>query len=225
MKRLIVALDFPALDEAVSMARPLVEEVGGFKVGLELISAEGPRAISAVAELGSPVFADMKLHDIPNTVAGAARRIAAAGARWVTVHASGGNEMMEAAVTGAGDTGVLAVTVLTSMSDIDVEEVGISSGLATQVVNLATLAEAAGVEGVVCAPGDVAAIRHKGLDLPIFTPAIRMTDSSDDQKRTGTPLEAVTAGADYLVVGRPVTRAPDPVGAAREITESIRQIR
>jgi len=225
MRRLIVALDFPALDQAVSMARPLVDEVAGFKVGLELISAEGQRAISAIAALESPVFADMKLHDIPNTVAGAARRVAAAGARWVTVHASGGREMMEAAATGAGDTGVLAVTVLTSMSDLDVGEVGISSDVATQVVNLATLAEAAGVEGLVCAPGDVGAIRDAGLDLPVFTPAIRMTDSSDDQKRTGTPLEAVTAGADYLVVGRPVTRAPDPVAAAREITESIRQIR
>jgi len=225
MKRLVVALDFPTLDQGVSMAGALVDEVAGFKVGLELLSGEGPQAISTIAELGSPVFADTKLHDIPNTVAGAARRIAAAGARWLTVHASGGREMMEAAVESTGETGVLAVTVLTSMSERDVEELGLSGGLESQVVNLARLAEGAGVEGLVCAPGDVTAIRHKGLDLPIFTPAIRMTPSDDDQKRTGTPAQAMTAGADYLVVGRPVTRAPDPVAAAREITESIRQIR
>lgn len=225
MRRLIVALDFSTLSQAISLAKPLVDEVAGFKVGLELMSAEGPRAISAIAELGAPVFADVKLHDIPNTVAGAARGIAAAGARWVTVHASGGREMMEAAVGGAGNTGVLAVTVLTSMSDTEVEEVGFSEGVERQVVNLATLADGAGVEGLVCAPGDVAAIRNKGIELSIFTPGIRIVDSGDDQKRTGTPVEALSAGADYLVVGRPVTQTPDPVTAAREITESIRQIR
>jgi len=224
MKRLIVALDFQTLDEAVSMARPLVDEVAGFKVGLELFSGAGPQAITRVAALGPPVFADMKLHDIPNTVAGAARAIASAGARWVTVHASGGREMLEAAVSGMGDPGVLAVTVLTSMIDPDLEQVGISSGLETQVVALAALAEGAGVEGLVCAPGEVAAVRSKGIYIPVFTPAIRMTPTNDDQKRTGTPVEAVSAGADYLVVGRPVTRAPDPVAAAREITESITQI-
>ena len=133
--------------------------------------------------------------------------------------------MMEAAVENAAETGVLAVTVLTSMSDHDANEIGLPGGVATQVVQLAHLAEDAGVEGLVCAPGDVAAIRHKGVHLPIFTPAIRLTKEEDDQKRTGTPAEAVSAGADYLVVGRPVTRAADPVRAAREITESIRQIR
>lgn len=225
MNRLIVALDYPNLDDALAMAEALVDEVAGFKVGLQLISGEGPEAIATIADLGTPVFADMKLHDIPNTVAGAARRIAAAGARWVTVHASGGRAMMEAAVESAGETGVLAVTVLTSMSDHDAYEVGFTGGVETQVINLAQLAEDAGVEGIVCAPGDVAAIRSKGVVLPIFTPAIRLTNEEDDQKRTGTPAEAVSAGADYLVVGRPVTRAADPIEAAREITESIRQIR
>jgi orotidine-5'-phosphate decarboxylase len=225
VKRLIVALDFPILEEAVSMARPLIREVAGFKVGLELISAAGPIAISTIAEMGAPVFADMKLHDIPNTVLGAARHVANAGARWLTVHASGGREMMEAAVEGAEGAGVLAVTVLTSMSDEDVHQVGISTGVERHVVNLATLGVDSGVEGLVCAPGDVAAIRREDLDLPIFTPAIRMTPSDDDQKRTGTPFEAVSAGANYLVVGRPVTRSPNPVAAAREITESIERIR
>ena len=224
MKRLIVALDFPTLEEAVAVGKPLVDEVAGFKVGLELISSAGSQAITEVADLGKPVFADMKLHDIPNTVAGAARRVAAAGARWLTVHASGGGEMMEAAVSGMGGAGVLAVTVLTSMGEADLEVSGISSGLETQVVTLSTLAIAAGVEGLVCAPGDVAAIRRKHIDVSIFTPAIRMAPADDDHKRTGTPVEAVSAGADYLVVGRPVTRAPDPITAAREITESIAQI-
>lgn len=207
------------------MARALLDEVAGYKVGLELISGVGPDAISTLADLGAPVFADMKLHDIPNTVSGAARQVAAAGARWVTVHASGGKEMMEAAVAGMGGNGVLAVTVLTSMSDADVGQVGFSTTVETQVVTLADLAQDARVEGLVCAPGDVSAIRHKGIDLPIFTPGIRMTPSDDDQKRTGTAVESITAGADYLVVGRPVTRAPDPVAKAREITESIAQIR
>ena len=225
MNRLIVALDFPNIDEAVSMAEALVDEVAGFKVGLELFAGEGPGAIAAIADLGCPVFADMKLHDIPNTVAGAARRISAAGARWVTVHASGGRAMMETAVENAGATGVLAVTVLTSMSDVDAHEVGFTGGVETQVVHLARLAAGAGVEGLVCAPGDVLAVRHDGVDLPIFAPAIRLTSDEDDQKRTGTPAAAISAGANYLVVGRPVTRAADPVGAAREITESIRQIR
>lgn len=224
MSRLIVALDFPTLDRAVAMARSIVDEVAGFKVGLELISGVGPEAISAVAENGKPVFADMKLHDIPNTVAGAAGRIAAAGARWVTVHASGGRDMMEAAVSAMGSGGVLAVTVLTSMSASDLERVGVSGGLETQVLTLAMLAEDAGAEGLVCAPGDVPAIRDNGIELNVFTPGIRMTPADDDQKRTGTPAEAISSGADYLVVGRPVTRAADPVGAAREITESIMQI-
>ncbi|HZD23437.1 MAG TPA: orotidine-5'-phosphate decarboxylase, partial [Acidimicrobiia bacterium] len=204
-----------------AIARPLADEVGGFKLGLEIMSAAGPAAVETVAELGKPVFCDMKLHDIPNTVAGAARRIAAAGARWVTVHASGGRQMMDAAVSGMGGAGVLAVTVLTSLNDFDLESIGIPDGVDTEVFTLANLAQNAGVEGLVCAPGDVAALRHKGIELTIFTPSIRLTPARDDQKRTGTPEEAVAAGADYLVVGRPVTRAPDPVAAAREITESI----
>jgi orotidine-5'-phosphate decarboxylase len=133
--------------------------------------------------------------------------------------------MMEAAVEGVGGAGVLAVTVLTSMSDAAMRQTGISTAVERQVVNLAALGVDAGVEGLVCAPGDVAAIRREGLDLPIFTPAIRMAPSDDDQKRTGTPFDSISAGADYLVVGRPVTRAADPVAAAREITESIRQFR
>lgn len=223
MNRIVVALDYPDVDEARAMAEKLLDDVAGFKVGLELVSGSGPEAITAVAALGKPVFADLKLHDIPNTVRGAATRIAAAGARWVTVHAAGGREMMEAAVTGMGGTGVLAVTVLTSFAEHDLESIGVRSGLENQVIGLAELAVEAGVEGLVCAPGDVAAIRAKGIASTVFTPGIRLEGSTgnDDQKRVGTPVSAVTAGADYLVIGRPITKAPDPVSALREITASL----
>jgi orotidine-5'-phosphate decarboxylase len=219
---IIVALDFPDIADAKSMAQALVDEVAGFKVGLELMTAAGPGAIEQIAALGPPVFADMKLHDIPNTVEGAARRIAAAGARWVTAHASGGREMLEAAMTGMGDAGVLAVTVLTSLDEAGLESIGVRSGLESQVVGLAGLAEAAGVEGLVCAPGDVAAIRAKQIGSTIFTPGIRLESSPrDDQRRVGTPVESITAGADFLVIGRPITRAADPVATARDISASL----
>ena len=223
MNRIVVALDYPDVDEARAMAERLLDDVAGFKVGLELVSGSGPGAITNVAALGKPVFADLKLHDIPNTVRGAATRIAAAGARWVTVHAAGGREMMEAAVTGMGGTGVLAVTVLTSFADHDLESIGVRSGLENQVIGLAELAVEAGVEGLVCAPGDVAAIRAKGIASTVFTPGIRLEGSTgkDDQKRVGTPVSAVASGADYLVIGRPITKAPDPVSALREITASL----
>jgi orotidine-5'-phosphate decarboxylase len=225
VSRLIVALDFPTLDEAVAMAVPLTDEVAGFKVGLELLMAEGPTAIEQVAGLGAPVFADAKLHDIPNTVERAASRLAAAGARWVTVHASGGTAMMEAANSGMGGRGILAVTVLTSFEETDLEMTGVMSGIQTQVLSLATLAASCGVEGLVCAPGDVAAIKSKGIGLEIFTPGVRMEGgATHDQKRVGTPADAVDAGADYLVIGRPITRSPDPLAAAREIAASFTRI-
>lgn len=224
MSRLIVALDFPTLDQATSVAAPLVGDVAGFKVGLELLMAEGPGAIGSISGLGKPVFADAKLHDIPNTVERAAGRLAAAGARWVTVHASGGATMMEAANSGMGGRGVLAVTVLTSFEEPDLESTGVPSGIETQVVSLATLAESSEVEGLICAPGDVAAIRSKGVGLTIFTPGVRMeANPHHDQKRVGTPSEAIAAGADYLIIGRPITRAADPPAAAREIAASLAQ--
>jgi orotidine-5'-phosphate decarboxylase len=222
VNRIVVALDFPDIESARVMAEVLAPDVAGFKVGLELVAGEGPSAITEIARVGRPVFADMKLHDIPNTVAGATRRIADAGARWVTVHASGGAGMMEAAVEAMGATGgVLAVTVLTSLSEADLEATGMNAGLESQVVGLAELAAKAGVEGLVCAPTDVAAVRSKGIEQTIFTPGIRVGAAHDDQKRVGTPAEAVSAGADYIVIGRPITRAADPGAAAREITASL----
>lgn len=222
MNRIVVALDFPDLELARSSAEDLVDGVAGFKVGLELFTSAGPAAVAGIVELGRPVFVDVKLHDIPNTVLGAARSLATTGARWVTVHASGGREMMEAAVEGMGDAGVLAVTVLTSLGEPELESIGVRSGVESQVVGLAELASSAGVEGLVCAPGDVAAIRAKGNELTIFTPGVR-TDAgtNDDQVRVGTPAEAVAAGADFLVIGRPITRAADPIGTLEQINASL----
>ncbi len=225
MNRVVEALDFPDLDVARSTAKPLVNGVAGFKVGLELFAASGPAAVASIVDLGRPVFVDVKLHDIPNTVLGAARNLASTGARWVTVHASGGREMMEAAVEGMGDAGVLAVTVLTSLGERELESIGVIGGVETQVVGLAELAASAGVEGLVCAPGDVAAIRAKGNKLTIFTPGVRIdAATSDDQVRVGTPAEAVAAGANYLVVGRPITRAADPAAELEQINTSLARI-
>ncbi|MFZ0012674.1 MAG: orotidine-5'-phosphate decarboxylase [Acidimicrobiia bacterium] len=219
---MIVALDFQTLDEALDMAMKTQAEVAGFKVGLELMTAVGPRAITAIADLGLPVFADLKLHDIPNTVERASGRVSAAGARWVTVHAAGGTAMMQAAVSGMGESGVLAVTVLTSLSADDLAATGMSMGPPGPVHRLAALAVAAGVEGIVCSPTDVASVRELVGGRLIFSPGIRLPDAGhDDQKRVATPVAAVGAGADYLVIGRTITSSVDPATTAREIAVSL----
>lgn len=219
---IIVALDMSDLDEATRLAKDLQDDVGGFKVGLELLTAAGPVAISTIAELGAPVFADVKLHDIPNTVGRAAARIASAGARWLTVHGAGGVEMIEAANAGMGGKGVLVVTVLTSLSDDDLESVGVSGDVSSQVRRLSELAERTGAEGVVCSPQEVFSVREVSDDLMIFTPGVRPPDvGAHDQKRVATPQAAITAGANKLVIGRPITAADDPVSAAREIAASL----
>ncbi|HJS71968.1 MAG TPA: orotidine-5'-phosphate decarboxylase [Acidimicrobiia bacterium] len=218
----IVALDVSGLDEALELAGRLHEEVGGFKVGMELLMASGPVAIASIGDLGRPVFVDAKLHDIPNTVERAAARIRAAGARWVTIHASGGKEMAQAAVSGMQGEGVLAVTMLTSLGEEDLAGIGVNTGLTEYVTGMAGLAAAAGVEGVVCSPGEIREVKSAQPGLKVFTPGVRPEDSTrDDQKRVATPGGAVADGADYLVIGRPITRAPDPVAAAREIVASL----
>lgn len=222
MSRIIVALDVRTLDQARSLAAPLADEVAGFKVGLELITGVGPSVIGAIADLGRPVFADVKLHDIPNTVERAASRIAGAGARWLTVHGSGGVEMVQAAVRGMGGNGVLTVTVLTSLGGEDLESIGVASSLDDQVVRLARLGEKGGAEGAVCAPGEIGAIKEAGIGLRLFTPGLRLdTSQPDDQKRIATPLSAAEAGADFLIIGRPITHSADPTRTAREISASI----
>lgn len=227
MSRILVALDVPSKEQAVALARPLRGEVAGFKVGLELLMGEGPEIITDIADLGLPIFADAKLHDIPNTVANAIRRLGERGARWVTVHASGGMEMMKAAVDGLHDgtsksAGVLAVTVLTSMTDEELTEQGIGLPASTQVSRLAAMAADCGVEGVVCAVPEARSVKALTLGLAIVTPGIRPAGAdNDDQARVATPAVAVDAGADLIVVGRPITMAADPVAAARAINAEI----
>ncbi len=221
-ERLIVALDVPTLEEAASLASRLVGSVGWFKVGLELFAAHGPEAVQAIRAHG-PVFLDVKLHDIPTTVERAATRIADLGVGLVTVHAGGGAEMVAAAVRGLGGHGeVLAVTVLTSTSDAELAAMG-SEPAASQVPRLARLATAAGAPGLVCAPRDLAAVREAvGPSVRLVTPGVRPAGAgTDDHARAATPAAAIADGADLLVIGRPITRAEDPVAAAEAIAASI----
>ncbi len=223
----LVALDFPTADQAKEMAITLAPVVGGFKVGLELLFSEGPRMVAEIAALGLPVFADAKLHDIPNTVSGAARALGRHGARWVTVHAGGGQVMIEEAVAGLqsgcdGPAGVLVVTVLTSLDDGDLASVGVDRTVGDQVEAMTGLAERSGAEGVVCSPNEVGRARSASPSLLRFTPGIRVEGGdSHDQKRISTPAEAIAGGADYLVVGREITRATDPVEAVLKLSSSL----
>lgn len=222
----LVALDFSTSADALDVARTVAPYVGGFKVGLELLMGEGPDAVSKVVALGAPVFVDAKLHDIPSTVEEAARAIGARGARWVTVHASGGAEMVEAAVAGLGEgsegnAGVLAVTVLTSIDEPTLRSLGVNRDLGDQVAGMASLASNAGAEGVICSVHEIGIAKQVAPELLAITPGIRLAGGeSHDQKRVATPEEAMAAGADYLVVGRSITRAEDLGAAARAVAIS-----
>lgn len=224
----LVALDLPSAEEAIRMAERLAPHVGGFKVGLELLMGPGPATVAAIRRLGKPVFADAKLADIPNTVAAAARQLGALGARWVSVHASGGLDMIRAAAEGlaegarGNETGILAVTVLTSLDANRLASVGISGTVGKQTARLARMAAAAGAEGVVCAVRELGDVRQVAPGLLRVTPGIRPRGTDpDDQARVATPVEAVERGANLLVIGRPITRAKDPVGAAKAIAEGL----
>ncbi len=221
----LVALDLPDGGRAVSLARSLKSYVGGFKVGLELLMSAGPGVVSEVAGLGLPVFVDAKLADIPNTVAGAVRALGRHGARWVSVHGGGGPAMVAAAVDALAQergegAGVLVVTVLTSLDDADLAAVGVERTVGTQVEAMAVLAVEAGAKGVVCSPREIPRVVGRGL--LVVTPGIRLeSDDSHDQKRVSTPGEALAAGADYLVVGRSITAAQDPIAAAAILAASL----
>src|SRR5512143_2193768 len=222
--RLCAALDFPTWQAAEPFARAVAPEVGMLKVGLELFAAEGPTAVRSASALGRPVFLDLKLHDIPNTVAGAARSAAASGAALLTVHASGGPRMVEAAVKAAGGRlRVLAVTVLTSLDEPQLARIGLSGPAEAAVVRLARLAVEAGAGGLVCSPLEVAAVRAAVGPRPLLVvPGVRPAGAAPgDQARVATPAEAVRAGADVIVLGRPLREAPDAAGAAREIAASL----
>jgi orotidine-5'-phosphate decarboxylase len=223
-ERICVALDFPSWREAEPFARTVAPGVGLLKVGLELFAAEGPQAVRAAASLGRPVFLDLKLHDIPNTVEGAARSAAASGASLLTVHASGGPAMVAAAVKGAGGRlRVLAVTVLTSLDAAALRAIGLEGPAEAAVVRLARLAVDAGAGGLVCSPHEVRAVRAAVGPGPLLVvPGVRPAGAAKgDQARVATPAEAVAAGADVIVVGRPLRDAADPVAAARDIAASL----
>ncbi len=224
---IFVALDTPDLERALALAEAVKPYVGGLKVGLEFITAQGPQGISRIVALGLPVFADVKFHDIPNTVAGAARALGQSGADIFNVHGSGGEAMMRAARDAAEKfhprPKVIAVTVLTSLADADLEAVGQEASAAAQVTRLAKLAKASGLDGVVCSPREIALVREAcGPDFLIVTPGVRPAGAAlGDQRRVMTPGEAMKAGADILVIGRPITGAEDPAAAAKVIAEEI----
>jgi orotidine-5'-phosphate decarboxylase len=223
-ERICAALDFPGWREAEGFARAVAPAVGMLKVGLELFVAEGPPVVAAAASLGRPVFLDLKLHDIPNTVEGAARSAARAGAALLTVHASGGAEMIRAAVRGAGPAvRILAVTVLTSMDEATLGAVGLAGPSEAAVVRLARLAVEAGAGGIVCSPLEVAAVRAAVGPAPLLViPGVRPAGAAlGDQSRVATPAAAVRAGADVLVIGRPLREGGDPAAAAARIAAEI----
>ena len=230
MNRILLALDVDSAHEATTLAHSVRGAVGGFKIGKQLFTAEGPQVVRALAERGDRVFLDLKFHDIPNTVAGAVASAVTTGAWMVNVHASGGRKMMRAAADAAANTAarigrerpvVIGVTVLTSLDQAQLRETGVSAGLLDHVVHLATLAQQSGLDGVVASPHEIAAIRRAcGPDFLIVTPGIRPRTgqlAKDDQSRTMGPAEAIAAGASYLVIGRPITAACDPRAAAEDL--------
>jgi len=217
---IIVALDVPTLEAAAALAARIGDAVGGVKVGMELFYAEGPRAVEAFAD--RDVFLDLKLHDIPTTVGRAVRSLAPLGVEILNVHALGGTAMMEAANEQKGATKIIAVTILTHLGDPALKEIGLPP-VAEAIPHLASLAKDSGCDGVVCAPQDIPAVRAAcGPAFLIVTPGVRPAGSDkDDQARTMTPREAIDAGADRLVIGRPISRAPDPRAAAGSILKEL----
>ena len=226
MDRLIVALDFPAAAPALALASRLHGLVRWFKVGLELYCAEGPSVVQELRRRGFSVFLDLKFHDIPNTVAGAVRSAAASGAELLTVHAAGGPAMLEAAAEAAAclpnPPQLLAVTVLTSMDQLQLAAIGIDHSPESQVLRLADTASASGITGFVASPEEVAALRQRFPAATLVIPGIRPAGAdTGDQKRVATPAAALAAGATYLVIGRPITQAPDPAIATQSILDEM----
>jgi orotidine-5'-phosphate decarboxylase len=225
------ALDRPDLDGALDLGRSLLDVVGGLKVGLEFFTANGPDGVRRVVELGLPVFLDAKFHDIPNTVAGAVRAAASLGIAMVTLHVAGGPAMLRAAVEAARleppCPKLLGVTVLTSLDDADLAVLGIPHKVGDQVLRLAEQAWSSALDGVICSPHEIALLRQRfGREFKLVVPGIRpRAFAQSDQKRTRGPAEAIAAGADLLVIGRPITEALDPRAAAAAIDAEIRALR
>ncbi len=218
------AIDLADVDAAYAVASQVAPYVGGLKIGLEFFVANGPVGVQRLARLGLPLFLDLKLHDIPNTVAAAVRSAAALNVTFLTIHISGGREMMRRAVEAAdGKVKLLGVTVLTSLDEDDLTATGQALPLSGQVARLGKLGLEYGLDGLVCSPHEVPALRLTGGSAPILmVPGIRPADThTQDQKRTMSPASAISTGATYVVIGRPITQAADPAAAARAINESL----
>ena len=221
--RIYVAIDTPDLPRAKAIANRVHTHVGGIKLGLEFISAHGQAGVREMAEIGLPLFLDLKLHDIPNTVAKAIQALSPLDPAILTVHASGGRAMLEDAKAAApSHTKVVAVTMLTSLDAADLAATGVSGSAHDQVVRLAALAQEAGVDGIVCSGAEVAAAKAQWPKGFFVVPGVRLPDGqAGDQKRVVTPRAAVDAGASIIVVGRPITLAEDPDAAARAIGATL----
>lgn len=224
--RILCAIDTTDLAAAVDLAQTLEGKVGGVKLGKEFFTAHGPQGVSRIADTGQRIFLDLKFHDIPNTVAGAVRAAAGLGCFLMTIHASGGAAMIKAAMEARGeatDLSIVAVTVLTSLGASDMDAIGQFQPIADQVLRLGRLAKESGASGVVASPHEVAILREAlGPDFMLVVPGVRPGwAATDDQKRVMTPADAVRAGADYLVIGRPITQSANPADAAQRIADEI----
>jgi orotidine-5'-phosphate decarboxylase len=232
-QQLIIALDFDSPAKALDVVEQLKSVAGMFKVGSRLFTAGGPQIVKDILALDAKVFLDLKYHDIPYQIAGAARSAAKLGVSLFTIHASGGSEMMRRAVEAVaevnnGHTKVLAITVLTSMDATTLSQIGVTLTLEESVLRLTNLAITSGVDGVVASPREIESIRRavSNPEFIILTPGIRpATSQSEDQKRIATPTAAIAAGANYIVVGRPITGAADPLEAARGIVTEMERAR
>jgi len=227
-----VALDVETADRAFELVNELRDVAGMFKIGSTLFTAVGPQIVKDIIASGSRVFLDLKFHDIPHQVAGAARSAAELGVSLFTIHASGGSEMMKRAAEAVSEVAerngtprakILAISVLTSVDSAILSQIGVSDSPAESVLRLVKLAESSGVDGVVASPQEVASIRATVTNpkFLVVTPGIRPATAQDDQRRVATPAAALAAGADYLVIGRPITGAPDPLAAAHAILNEM----
>ena len=229
----IIALDVPTIQQATDLIDCVGNRAGAFKVGMELFTAAGPEIIRRISNRGAAVFLDLKYHDIPNTVASAVRAAIRLNVQMLTIHLTGGRDMIRAAQTAAQEESaalgiqspwLLGVSVLTSMNQNDLQQIGIRSPVADQVQRLVSLGLKAGLRGFVCSPQELVRLRQTiPADAKLVTPGIRITAAQDDQKRTMTPAEALQAGADRLVVGRPIYAAPNPAKALENILATLQQ--
>lgn len=225
MNPLFVTIDTPDLERALALGEAVKDDVGGLKLGLEFFAANGPDGVRQLAALGLPIFLDLKLHDIPNTVAKAVTALAPLKPAVMTVHAAGGKAMLEAAKAAApAGTRVVAVTVLTSLDGDDLAATGVSGSPADQVARLARLAKSAGLDGIVCSGAEVASVSEQWPEGFFVVPGVRPEGGdSGDQKRVVTPARALGDGASILVIGRPITAADNPAGAANAIANSLKR--